>query len=136
MKSETINRILRLSLLFPAFLFTACDTGANPSGGTPSLYTAGTYTERADGYGGAIKVSTVFSSDHIMEITVDSHKESTGREGVAAALAQIPQAVIDGQTLAVDVITGASATSKGILRAVEKCVLKAGGEHAVENLKR
>jgi fumarate reductase flavoprotein subunit len=142
MKSKTINRILRLSLLFPAFLFNACDTAVNPtetssdpSGTLPSLYTAGTYTEKADGYGGAIKVSTVFSGDNITKITIDSHKETTGREAVAAALEQIPPAIIEGQTLVVDVITGATATSKGILRAVEKCALKAGGESAVEKLK-
>jgi fumarate reductase flavoprotein subunit len=50
-------------------------------------------------------------------------------------LEQIPQVIIDDQTLAVDSISGATYTSRGILKAVEKCVLKAGGESAVAKLK-
>jgi fumarate reductase flavoprotein subunit len=136
MKSEAIDHIvrhpaLRLSLAFLLFSLAACDTGTGPSEG---MYRAGTYTERADGYGGAIKVSTVFSDDSITAITIDSHKESQKREAVAAALEQIPQAIIDGQTLVVDAITNATRTRSGILKAVEKCALAAGGKSAVEKL--
>jgi fumarate reductase flavoprotein subunit len=125
---------LRLALPFLLLSLAACTMDTEPSG-PQSLYQAGTYTGRGDGYGGAITVSTVFSDDSITEITVDSHKEtSETREAVAAALEQIPQAIIANQTLVVDVITGATRTSKGILKAVEKCALAAGGENAVEKL--
>jgi fumarate reductase flavoprotein subunit len=131
MKSKTMY--LPLALPFLLFSLTACKTGTEPSG-SQSLYQAGTYTGRADGYGGIIKVSTVFSGDRITEITVDSHTETQGRDAVAAALEQIPETVIANQTLAVDAISGATKTSKGILKAVEKCALAAGGEDAVEKL--
>jgi fumarate reductase flavoprotein subunit len=132
MKSKTIY--LRLALPFLLLSLTACKTGTEPSS-PHSLYHAGTYTEQADGYGGIIKVSTVFSDDSITKITVDSHKESQSREAVAAALEQIPQTITANQTLLVDVITGATKTSRGILNAVEKCALAAGGESAVEKLR-
>jgi fumarate reductase flavoprotein subunit len=131
MKFKTM--CLRLAPPFLLLSLAACDTGTEPSG-LQSSYQAGTYTERADGYGGAIKVSAVFSDDSITKITVDSHKESQNREAVAAALEQIPQAIIANQTLVVDAITGATKTSNGILKAVEKCALAAGGENAVEKL--
>jgi fumarate reductase flavoprotein subunit len=115
------------------FFLAACSTGTEPSG-PPSLYRAGTYVGRGDGYQGIIKVSTVFSDDNIMGITVDSHKESQGREAVANALEQIPQAIIAGQTLAIDAITNATKTSRGILKAVEASARAAGGESAVEKL--
>jgi fumarate reductase flavoprotein subunit len=145
MKSEAINRgcsktsralnQLRILLLFLLFAFTACDTGTNPSGNPEAIYSAGSYTGRADGYGGIITVSVVFSTDSITKITVDSHKESQNREAIAKALELIPQAIMDGQTLVVDVITGATRTSSGIIKAVEKCALEAGGKNAVEKLK-
>ena len=130
MELKTITRIFLLSLLVS---LAACETGTN---GLPTVYKAGAYTERADGYGGAIKVSALFSDDSITAIAVDSHKESLNRAPVAAALEQIPQAIVEGQTLTVDVVSGATHTSKGIIKAVEKCVLKAGGDGAVEKLKR
>jgi fumarate reductase flavoprotein subunit len=126
--------------LLPLF-FTNCDTGASPSGDSEdpppvsSLYTPGTYMEKASGYGGAMTVSTVFSEDSITAIEIVSHKESSGREAIAAALEQIPQAIIADQTLTVDVITGATYTSNAIIKAVEKCVNLAGGEDAVSKLK-
>jgi hypothetical protein len=103
MKPNTIHNIVWLFLIFLVCSFTGCDTGAP---GKPPLYQAGTYTGKADGYGGAITVSTVFSGDSITEITIDSHKESSDkRVEVAAALEQIPRAIIDGQTLKVDVFS-------------------------------
>jgi fumarate reductase flavoprotein subunit len=99
------------------------------------LYTPGTYTEKASGYGGAMTVSAVFSEDSITAIEVVSRKESIARAPIAAALEQIPQAIIADQTLTVDVITGTTRTSNAIIKAVEKCAKLAGGEDAVNKLK-
>jgi fumarate reductase flavoprotein subunit len=132
MKFKTIYLLPALPFLLLSL--AACNTGTGPSEGPATLYRAGTYTGIADGYGGIIKVSVAFSDDSIMTIAIDSNKESQNREGVAKALTQIPQAIIDDQTLTVDVISGATKTSKGILKAVEKCALAAGGENAVEKL--
>jgi fumarate reductase flavoprotein subunit len=133
MKVKSIAHIVLALLLFS---LAACDTGTGPSEDTSSVYKAGSYTGRADGYGGAIKVSAVFSGDSITAIAIDSHKESQNRDAVAAALTQIPQAIIDGQTLVVEAISGATRTSNGIKTAVEKCALQAGGASAVEKLKQ
>jgi fumarate reductase flavoprotein subunit len=130
MKSKTIC-LLALPLLL--FSLAACSTGTEPSG-QPSLYQAGTYTGQADGYGGIIKVSAIFSDDSITAISVDSHKETQSRPAVSAALEQIPQSILAGQTLVVDAIASATRTSRGILKAVEECARVAGGESAVEKL--
>jgi uncharacterized protein with FMN-binding domain len=99
------------------------------------LYTPETYTEKASGYGGAMTVSAAFSEDSITVIEIVSHKESSGRAAIAAALEQIPQAIIADQTLTVDVITGATSTSTAIIKARDKCAKLAGGEDAVNKLK-
>jgi fumarate reductase flavoprotein subunit len=135
MKTKPIAQIFRVFLLSLLVSLAACDTGTSPLEPS-SVYKAGTYTGRADGYGGAITVSTVFSGDSITEIAIDSHKETQNRGAVAAALEQIPQAIIDGQTLVVEAMSGATRTSNGIVKAVEKCALQAGGESAVEKLKQ
>lgn len=41
---------------------------------------------------------------------------------------QIPQAVIDGQTLAVDIVSGAIGSSKGVLEAITNALTLAGGK--------
>ena len=44
------------------------------------------------------------------------------------AISDIPEAIVEGQTLAVDVVAGATYTSNGIIEAVKKCVEQAGGD--------
>jgi hypothetical protein len=44
-----------------------------------------------------------------------------------AALKTTTKEILDGQTLAVDTVSGATTSSQGILSAVEDCVKQAGG---------
>lgn len=94
-------------------------------------YTAGTYTASANGNNGPVTVEVTFSDSAIESVTVKEHAETAGICDVA--MERIPQAVVDGQTLAVDAVTGATNSSNAILAAVEDCVLQAGGD--VESLK-
>ena len=42
----------------------------------------------------------------------------------------IPTAIVDGQTLKVDVVSGATVTSEAIIAAVEDCITQAGADVA------
>ena len=57
---------------------------------------------------------------------VKEHGETAGISD--GAINEIPEAIVEGQTLAVDVVAGATYTSNGIIEAVKKCVEEAGGD--------
>ena len=93
--------------------------------------TAGTYEAEANGIGGAVKVAVTVSETAIESVEVVSHSETSGISD--PAIEKIPAAIVEGQTLAVDVVAGASVTSGAILSAVEQALTEAGAD--VEALK-
>ncbi len=91
-------------------------------------YQAGEYTAAAKGNNGAVEVKVAFADDAISGIEITAHSETAGI--CDAALERIPAAIIAGQTLNVDTVSGATNTSKAILAAVADCVTQAGGDPA------
>ena len=88
-------------------------------------YVAGTYTASGTGRGGSVEVEVTFTEDAIESVTVGKNHET---EVIASsAIRYIPLAIVDGQTLDVDAIAGATLTSMAILNAVRDCVGQAGG---------
>lgn len=90
-----------------------------------NLYKAGTYTSSTDGMNGPVSVEVKFSDDAIQSVIVIEHKETAGISD--AALTQIPANIVNGQTLMVDAVSGATYTSNAIIEAVTDCVVQAGG---------
>lgn len=88
-------------------------------------YVAGTYKAVARGNNGDVTVEVTFSDTEITEITVLEHNETTSI--AALPITEIPAKIVNGQTLAVDTISGATYTSQAILDAVENCVKQADG---------
>ena len=98
----------------------------------PALaYTAGEYTATGAGLNGPIEVTVTVDADKIADIKIGAHAETPGISD--PAFEKVPAAIIAGQTLAVDVVTGATFTSNGILEAVEAALVAAGAD--VEALK-
>ena len=91
-------------------------------------YAAGTYTAEAQGHNGLVKVSVTLSGDAILSVTVDEHDETVGIGEIAVS--RIPDAIVSGQTLAVDAVAGATITSAAILQAVTACITEGGGDIA------
>ena len=98
------------------------------AGGKDVSYKAGTYKGTAKGNNGDVTLEVTFSKNAIKSIKVISHKETPGLSD--PAFAKIPDAIVKKQTLAVDVVSGATNTSRAILEAVEKAVKAAGGDAA------
>ncbi len=88
-------------------------------------FNPGTYTAVAKGNGGDVPVTVTFSANSIEKIEVGKNKETPGIGSVA--IDTLPKTIISGQSLGVQVVSGASITSKAILAAVAACVKKAGG---------
>ena len=71
-------------------------------------------------------VEVIFDETQIASVTVVEHSETAGI--CEPAIESIPELIVEGQTLAVDAVTGATVTSTAILTAVADCVTQAGGD--------
>ena len=107
---------------------TAAATAASEEAG---IYTPGTYTGTAAGKNGDVKVEVTFSANAIDSVKVVEHSETAGISD--GAIENIPAAIVENQSLAVDTVAGATITSDAILNAVADAVAQAGGD--VEALK-
>jgi urocanate reductase len=88
-------------------------------------FNPGEYTAFGRGHNGDLPIVVSFSKEKILDIIVDSSKES---DGIAnPAFERIPQQIINGQTLNIDVISGATVSSQAVLDGVANAVDLAGG---------
>lgn len=93
--------------------------------GVEIRFEPGTYTAYGRGHNGDLPVTVTFSEDEILEIVVDSSRES---DGIAnPAFERIPQQIVDEQTLNIDVISGATVSSQAVIDGVSNAVDLAGG---------
>ena len=88
-------------------------------------YTAGTYTASSQGKFGPVTIQATFSNEAIENIEVTDHEETAFISD--RALTELPEAIVENQSLAVDTITGATLSSMAVLAATEDCVRQAGG---------
>ena len=120
-----------------AVSFTACSNDAKEPVTTPEASTgavsfiAGTYTGEATGHnGGPLTVEVTVSDDKIESVEVKDHTETYGigyglKETPVEA---IPSQIVEGQTLAVDTVTGATITSAAVVSAVTSALEQAGAD--------
>lgn len=87
-------------------------------------YNPGTYEVFAQGHNANLPMKVVFSEDEIVSIEVDDSNES---EGIAnPAFERLPNEIINGQTLNVDVISGATVTCEAVIEGVAEAIKQAG----------
>ncbi|MDD3409446.1 MAG: FAD-dependent oxidoreductase [Eubacteriales bacterium] len=89
-------------------------------------YTAGTYEGVGAGRNGEIKVSVTVTDTEITAIDVVEHQETAGI--CDTPIAEIPAAIVAGQTLNVDAISGATLTSNGLMEAITAALTAAGAD--------
>ncbi|HHW91211.1 MAG TPA: FMN-binding protein [Firmicutes bacterium] len=122
---KVLSLLLGLAIIFS---LAACSASGSEA---EALYEPGTYTVTTRGHNGDVTVEVEFDETSIVAVKVVEHSESPGIGDVA--IERIPQAIVEGQTLAVDTISGATVSSNAILTAVEEAIAQAGGD--VEALK-
>ncbi|MGI6034416.1 MAG: flavocytochrome c [Limnochordia bacterium] len=121
MRQKSALLLLTLVLVFS---LAVCQlTMAGPSG---KAYKAGTYEATVPGHNGNVKISVTFTEDAIKSIDVSDHIETPGVSDWPIEL--IPKAIIENQSLAVDIVTGATLTSRAIIGGVTECAKQAGGD--------
>lgn len=113
------NYILAL-LCCAALLSTGC--GSKESAGL----TSGTFSSTQEGFKGNVTVEVTFADNAIESIEITEHQETKGMGDVA--MDAVIEGIVDGQTLAVDVVSGATYSCVAVLNAVEDCISQAGGD--------
>ena len=109
-----------LSLLVCVVMFISLLTGCMPTAQQP---TSNTYEVDVEGHNGPIKLSVEIGEEVIKNITIVSHSETAGISD--GAIEKIPAAIIESQSLNVDVVAGATVSSKAIISGVEKAISQA-----------
>ena len=126
LKSGAIALILMIT-----FVLAGCGTG--PGGRRPN-FTPGVFSATTPGFpgwpaypfsgGGSITVNTTFSANRIESVVITEITESEPFR--SSTMYRIPQAIVDHQSLNVDVVSGATITSIAIINAVAETVSQAG----------
>lgn len=102
----------------------ACRTpkgGEEPAG----LYTEGSYTASARGYGGTVEVTVEVNANSIVNVTATGDKET---EGIGSkAIEQLPAAIVTAQSTDVDVVSGATISSQAVIEAAKAALDMAAG---------
>lgn len=88
------------------------------------IFEPGDYSVSAVGHNGILPMKVELSADRIESIDIDTSGESQGIADVV--FKRIPSQIIEGQTLNVDILSGASVTSNGVIDGVAKAVKMAG----------
>ena len=135
MKKKAASRILATMLAAMMCLNLAACGGAdseqpanNGAAGDAAAvsFTAGTYTTSANGNNGEVTVQVTLSENKIESVFVKEHGETAGISD--AAIEQIPAAIVETQSLNVDMISGATNTSKAIIEATKAALVEAGAD--------
>ncbi|MDP3388102.1 MAG: flavocytochrome c [Eubacteriales bacterium] len=140
---KNLKKIMILMLVL-AFLLSACSPAPQPTTATtaapttapptePSGMKPGKYIGEVRGYNAMVKVETEVDADKILSVTVVDHKETLGIGTNAVDL--MPQKFVDAQSVAVDVVTGATATSLAITFSVRSALEQAGADMATFTVK-
>jgi len=131
MISKSKKGLALLLIFMMVFSFTGCKGSTESTAEEKGLYVPGTYTGVSDGNHGKIEVEVTVTANEITEIKIISQSEAAGVSDIA--FEKIPQKIIESQSLGIDVMSGATYSSEGILAAVTDALTKAGAD--IEALK-
>jgi len=127
MKTKRVLSILLVLII--AVTFFSCGSDNNKEAASAdriiSPMESGTYTETVKGVHEGLVVDVKLSEKKIESVTIVKHSETQGVSDVA--LEKMPLRIVEQQSVAVDIVSGASYTSKGIIAAVTAAITEAGG---------
>ena len=109
----------------------------------PAAVADGEYTASRNAMNGMVEVSVTVKDGKIAAIEVADNEETPGiggqlhnssdevvTSGGSAPVDLLPQLIVENNSLAVDLVTGATITSAALLGAVQDCIEQAGGDPA------
>ncbi len=117
-----------LALIMSSIVMVSALTGCGKqqdAGSSEGVLPTGTFEGIGNSFGGELKVSVKLADGKIEEITILEHKDTPGVSD--PAMKDIPVAIIEAQSTDVEVASGASMSSKGIMEAVQNALDNANG---------
>ena len=118
-----MKKLVKVLLAFALIIPVGCSKNESEE---EAIYTAGTYTATAKGFGGDIEVTITVSETKITEATVVGDGETPAIGG--AALEELGQQIVDANSAEIDGVSGATYTSTGAKEAAAKAIAAAMGE--------
>ena len=118
-------RTAALLLLSLALVFSACTNA--PKTSKAGIYTPGTYTASAKGFGGNVDVTVTVNASKITDVKIVGDKETPAVGG--QAVAELPKKIVAANGK-VDGLSGATYTSTAIFEALDAALKQARGETA------
>ena len=98
------------------------------------LFTPGTYSAEAQGFGGIVKVTITVTEDQITDVVIEGENETPALGGVAVAT--MGDLIKAARTPNVDGVSGATITSTAIITAATEALKAAGADIALLDEKR
>lgn len=134
MKKTTILRRISALLLSTTMLFSVIGCKNTGSSAEQLSFKAGTYESSAKAHNGDLKVKVEVDNTSIKSVTVVERAETPNVSD--AALEKIPTAIVNTQSVAVDIISGATYTSNAIIEATKAALKEAGGNLELLSIKK
>ncbi|MBM6859753.1 flavocytochrome c [Clostridium saudiense] len=134
MKKKSILKRISALLLSTTMLFSVMGC-KNTSLETSQLsFKTGTYEASAKAHNGDLKVQVEVDDTSIKSVTIIEHGETPNVSD--AALEKIPAAIVNTQSVAVDIVSGATYTSNAIIEATKTALQEAGGDLDLLSVKK
>lgn len=134
MKKKSILRRINALLLSATMLFSIMGCKNNGLESSQLSFKAGTYEASAKAHNGDLKVKVEVDDTSIKSVTVIEHGETPNISDVA--LEKIPNAIVNTQSIAVDIVSGATYTSNAIIEATKTALKEAGGDLELLSIKK
>jgi flavocytochrome c len=116
-----------IALLLIAGCILACQTSSGAVAGLSGV-ADGVYTGTGQGNNGSVTMEVTVKGGKITAVTPAGHNESPSISD--PAFERVPKAIVDRQSLAVDTVSGATNSSRGIIDAVTAALESAGANIA------
>ena len=124
-KSLSRRDFLKVSAMGVASVAAGSVLGGTASAETKKIYTPGTYSAEAQGLESMVKVTMTFDETSIVDVVVDSSKETPGIG--AAAQDELAKRLMNAQGADIDAVTGATVTTNAVKKAAADCIAQAMG---------
>jgi len=130
--NKTISMLLLSSMLIT--MLSGCTSqpvSEKTDDNTVGIYSSGTYTASAKGYGGDVSVTIEVDDNKILTVTAKGDKETAGVG--SKAIEQLPEEISKAQSAEIDGITGATFSSNAIKSAAQTAINEAMGIKSEES---
>lgn len=121
-----MKKLTKIILALLMVLSVSACSSTNDQSDDTAMFTAGTYACSAKGNNGDVELEVTFSDNAIDAINVTAQAETAGLGDTA--IENIIAEILENQTLAVDIVTGATNSSNAVINAVKDCVTQAKGD--------